>query len=54
MNTNKSRMKSFIGGAVIFGIIGAITGGIVMSVILGTAFIDYSLSHPTLCQTIHK
>lgn len=47
----KSRKKSFIGGIVIGLLVGALIGGYTIAVIMGSAFIDYSLSHPIQCQT---
>jgi len=46
----KKELKTFIGGGVIFGILGLLIGGFVMSAVLGTAFLNYSITHPTMCQ----
>ena len=47
LNGEKSRFKSFVGGGIIFGILGLLIGGFIMSAVLCTAFINYSLSHTT-------
>jgi len=46
----KKTTKTFIGGGVIFGVLGLLIGGFVMAAVLGTAFINYSLKHPVICQ----
>lgn len=46
----RKELKTFIGGSIIFGTLGLLVGGFVVSVVLGTFFINYSLKHPTVCQ----
>jgi hypothetical protein len=48
----KSRTKSMIGGIVIGLLVGAIIGGFAVACVIGTAFINYSLSHPIQCQSV--
>jgi len=50
----KNTTKTFIGGGIIFGILGLLIGGFVIAAVLGTAFINYTLTHPTMCQSINK
>jgi hypothetical protein len=53
----KSRMKSFVGGLVLGGIVGAIIGGFAVAVVGATAFINYSLEQDKVCtamQTLTK
>ena len=50
----RKELKTFIGGSIIFGIVGLLVGGFVIAAVLGTAFIKYTETHPTICQPMNQ
>jgi hypothetical protein len=52
MNTNKTRIKSFIGGLVIGSIITALITTFVCFLIGGTLFINYELNRQTVADNL--